>query len=322
MKKNSIFGGWASFAVLMVFIGIALVTTAHAGAVHAVALDHSLTFGGLSALGFVGAMADNLINIQNVGPGRVAILTVPCNNTYDKFHLELGGGLMAADITLIEGKANGKVFFQDTGQRAVLRQAYKKIYTQASRVTLDFTEPKARGGALPQFMASIPGNLLASLTFEVTIGGAANALSTLNASSEFRGPTQNPYIRKQLISNINLPIVGDNDVFLPAGKAGGLVKRIWLHGTDKLTAYQLRVDSIIKRQQNKAQWLNEQNENDLVPTATCDVIDFIADGNIAQGLLNTAGDGKTVPDVQLRATVSAADALAVYIEYIDPIGRL
>jgi hypothetical protein len=267
------------------------------------------------------AMFDNLINLQNVGPGKVAILDCPCSVTYDKLHLVLGGGLTAADITKIEGKANGKTFFVDTGTFAVARQKYKGIYTQAGMITIDFTEPKARGGAAPQYMASIPANLLTKLTFEITIAATALAASTLAARAEFRAPSQNPYIRKQILMNAALPIVGDNDLFLPIGMAGGLLKRAWLHGTDKLTAYDLRVDKTTKRYQIKADWLNEQNENTLVPQVGLDVIDFIADGNM-MGVLNTAGDGKHVPEIQLRATVSAAEVLAIYLEYIDPIGRL
>lgn len=267
------------------------------------------------------AMTDKLINLQNVGAGQVAILTVPCSVTYDKIHLKLGGGLVAADIAKIEGKANGKTFYVDTGTFVQKRQAYKGIYVQAGVVTLDFTEPNARGGAVPQYMASIPANLLSNLVFEITISGAANALSTLLATAEYRAPTQNPYIRKMILMNAALPSVGDNDLFLPSGMSGGLVKRVWLHGNDRLTQYDLRVDKTTKRFQTKFDWLNEQNENKLVPQTGLDVIDFMADGNV-QGMLNTAGDGKHIPEIQLRATVSAAETMAIYLEYIDPIGRL
>lgn len=266
-------------------------------------------------------MFDRLIDLQNFGPGKVAILNLPCSVTYDKIHLQLAGGLVAADITKIEGKANGKTFFVDTGTLAVMRQKYKGIYNQASVITLDFTEPKARGGAVPQYMASIPANLLSKLTFEITVSAGANVNSTLAATAEYRDPTQNPYIRKMILMNAALPLVGDNDLFLPSGVAGGLLKRAWMHGTDKLTGYELRIDGKTVRRQLKDEWLNEQNENTLVPQATLDVIDFITDGNM-QGMLNTAGNGKNVPNIQLRATVSAAEGLAVYFEYIDPIGRL
>lgn len=265
---------------------------------------------------------DKIANVQNVRPGGVAIAELPCNVTYDKLKLKLGGGLTAADITLIRGFANGKLFMEETGANAKLRQAYKGVTVDNAFVTLDFTEPKARGGAVPQFMASIPANLLSRLHFEITISAAANALSTLEVHTEFRAPTQNPFIRKLLSFNLALPIVGDNDVFLPAGSVGGIIKRVWLHGTGKLTGYDLRVNRLTARRALKADWEYEQKENALVPQANLDVMDFVADGNI-QGALNTGADARgQVPTVELRATVSAAEAITGYIEFIDPIGRL
>lgn len=267
-------------------------------------------------------MYDRIVNVQNVGPGKVAIATFPCNVTYDKIKLVLGGGLTAADITLIEGKANGKSFMFDTGAFAVARQAYKGVATDPGYITLDFTEPHARGGAVPQFMASIPANLLASLTFEITIAATANALSTLGVHVEFRAPTTNPFIRKLIKFNSNLPNVGDNDLFLPSGAAGGIIKRIWLHNAGIITNYDLRINRLTARRAAKADWQFEQKENLLVPQANIDVIDFIADGNM-QGALNTGADAKgQVPTVEFRATASAAGPLVGYIEYIDPIGRL
>jgi len=268
------------------------------------------------------AYYDKVANVQNVRPGGVAICELPCNVTYDKVKLKLGGGLTVADITRIEGKANGKTFLVTTGPREISRQKYKAIDTDTAYITLDFTEPKARGGAVPQFLASIPANLLSKLTFEVTIAGAANVNSTMECHVEFRAPTNNPFIRKLVDFNFTAAAAGDYDLFLPAGSVGGIIKRVWLHGTDKLTGIELRVNGLTARRALKADWEFEQTENALAPQATMDVLDFIADGNM-QGALNTGADasGKT-PTVALRATFSAAETLAGYIEYIDPVGRL
>jgi len=162
------------------------------------------------------AYYDKVANVQNVRPGGVAICELPCNVTYDKVKLKLGGGLTVADITRIEGKANGKTFLVTTGPREISRQKYKAIDTDTAYITLDFTEPKARGGAVPQFLASIPANLLSKLTFEVTIAGAANVNSTMECHVEFRAPTNNPFIRKLVDFNFTAAAAGDYDLFLPA----------------------------------------------------------------------------------------------------------
>ncbi len=266
---------------------------------------------------------DKVANVQNVRPGAVAIITLPCSVTYDKIKLKLGGGLVAADLTRIEFKANGKTFYVDNAPFANLRQAYKAIGINAAWVTVDFTEPKSRGGAVSQFLASIPANLLKTLTCEVTIGAAANVLSTMECHVEFRQPTGNPFIKKMLDFNASLPNAGEHDLFLPAGASGGIIKRLWMHtGGALVTGIDLRVNRVSAKRQLKADWQFEQTQNDLVPQALLDVIDFMADGNV-QGALNTGPDASgKAPVVELRVTVSAAEVIHGYLEFIDPINRL
>lgn len=268
-------------------------------------------------------MYDKIANVQNVGPGKIAIIDFPCNVTYDKVHLKLGGGLTAADITRIEFKANNKPFYVTTGPRAVDHQDYKAQFKSAAYVTVDFTEPNARGGAAQQYLSSVPANLLSKLTCEVTIDAGANVLSTMECHVEFRGPTQNPFIAKLIDFNAPLPNAGEHDLFLPAGSVGGIIKRVWMFSAGGLiTGWDLRVNRLSVRRALQADWQYEQQVNGLVPQANLDVLDFIADGNI-QGALNTAKDGKgNVPTVELRVSVSAAEVISGYIEYIDPIGRL
>lgn len=266
-------------------------------------------------------MFNKVANVQNVAPGHIAIITLPTNCTIDKLHLELGGGLTAAGLTRIEGKANGKTFFVDDGTKNNLRMAYKGIAVDAAYVTLDFTEANAKS-ATEQMLASLPANLLQSLTFEVTIDAAANALSTLGAEIEFRAPSNNPFIRKMIDFTTALQGAGDWDIYLPNGSVGGIIKRVFLHGTDKLTKWDLQVNRVSARYQTIAQWKHEQGQNHLVPQATMDVMDFMPDSNI-QGALNTSADAKgNVPNVSLRLTSSAADSLHGYIEFVDPIGRI
>lgn len=265
---------------------------------------------------------DRLSNVQNVGPGSIAIVNFPVNVTYDKIKLLLGGGLAVADITSIEILADGKTIFKDTGPRALLRQKYKSQHTDTSFLTLDFTEPLTRGGPVSQYMASIPANLLKNMTMEVTIDAGAAAGSTMEVHTEFRGPTKNQFIRKMVDFNYSFPNAGEHDMFLPAGAVGGLIKRLWLHGTDKITEIDLRINRRSVNRSRKVEWEYVQKENELVPQAGMDVIDFIADGNM-QGALNTASDrqGKA-PTVEMRVTTSGAEAVTGYIEYVDPIGRL
>lgn len=265
---------------------------------------------------------DRVANVQNTAPGKIAIIDLPCNVTYDKIHLKLGGGLTAADLTRIEGQANGRPFYVCNGADIIAEQSYLGIPTDAAHVTIDFTEPNSRGGPGGQYAASVPANLLSSLRFFVTISAAANQLMTLGADVEFRAPTQNPFIRKLLDFNAALPNAGDNDLYLPSGSSGGIIKRAWLHNTGHITGWDLRVNRLSARRQLKADWVHEQTVNKLVPQANLDVLDFVVDGNL-QGALDTSKDkAGNVPTVELRITTSAAETVRGYLEYIDPISRL
>ncbi len=275
--------------------------------------------------GVAGMFYDRILKVENVGPGKTALITPGLGATYDKLVLLLGGGLVAADLTEIRGKANDVEFFVDTGPNLDSRQAYLAADTDVAEVTIDFTEPRANGGAAAQYLASLPANLLKKLVFEVDIGAGANALSTLAVGAEFRGPTQNPFILKRRKFNFFAPGAADHDLFLPAGVSGGIIKRVWLHHGGVVTGALLRVGGFIAQQyKTMAEWrrIAQRQIPALVPQANIDVLDFIVDGNL-QGALNTAaGKGQQAPDVALRLTTNGAGAIQGFIDYIDPIDRL
>lgn len=268
-----------------------------------------------------------LSNLQNVAPGNVATLKVPAgpgSPTYDQIKLELGGGLLPADIEYVRGKANGRIFMDEASGTVIgLRDAYRGIFTEAGFVVLDFTEPKARNGAAEQLVASVPGSLLQSLSFEIKIAAGANALSTLSASANYRPPTNNPFIRKLLNQTQAFPAAGTNGapniMYLPVGGAGGRLKRMWIRevGVGTVTEAEIRIANNIVHNVTRTRAENDQKRNALAPQAGIFVIDFIEDGNLA-GMLDTS----RAPTVELRLSTSGAGTYVVDYELIDPIGRL
>lgn len=268
---------------------------------------------------------DRILKVENVGPGKTALITCGLGATYDKIILLLGGGLVAADLTEIRIKGNDVEFFKDTGTLLNNRQAYKGIATNADSVTIDFTHPRARGGASEQYLASIPANLLKKLVVEVDIAAGANAASTLAAAAEFRGPTKNPFILKRRVFNYFAAGAADQDLFLPSGIFGGIIQRIWLHDGAHVTKALLKIGGFIAmnyKTMTELTRLQQRQLPALVPQANIDVLDFIADGNL-MGALNTADLNPTDgTQVQLTLTTDAAQAIVGYIDYIDPIDRL
>jgi Viral coat protein P2 N-terminal domain len=268
-----------------------------------------------------------LTNLQNVAPGNVATLKAPAGPgapTYDQIKLELGGTLTPAHIEYVRGKANGRIFLDEsTGTIINARDTYRGIFTEAGFVVLDFTEPKARNGAAEQLLASVPGALLQDLSFEIKLTAGAPVGGTIKAVANYRPPTNNPFIRKMLSTSQAFSAAGTeaspNILYLPVGGGGGKLKRIWLHesvaGTTSFA--QIRIANNVVHETTRARLENDQKRNSLTPQAGVVVLDFVEDGNLA-GMLDTS----RAPMVELRLANAAACAYTVFYELIDPIGRL
>lgn len=266
-----------------------------------------------------------LTNLQNVAAGATATLKCPVGKgapTYDQIVFELSGGALPAHITAIKGKANGRIFMDESSFTDVgLRDSYRGIPNVAGFPTIDFTEPKARNGASEQLVASVPGALLQDLSFELKL--AAGFVGSIKAVANYRPPTTNPYIRKLLGTAVSFAAAGTeaapNIVYLPVGEAGGKIKRIWIHedGNGDVTFAEVRIANSSVHAATRAAIEDDQKRNGLTPQTKICVLDFVADGNLA-GMLDTGA----TPNVELRLVTDAAGPYRVYYELIDPIGRL
>ena len=263
-----------------------------------------------------------LTNLQNVSPGNTATLKMPVGKdapTLDKIQFELSGGMLPSHIESIRGKANGIMFFDEiTGTMMNIRDDYRGIFTASNILTLDFTEPNARNGAVEQLAASVPMSLLQDLIFEIKIASGAPALGRIDASMLIRPPTTNPYIKKQRSTSAAFPNSGEQIAYLPVGAAGGKVTRIFIHeatpGT--ITNLELRVGNTVSYEVSRAKLEYEQKRNGLVPQTGIVVLDFIEDGNLS-GVMDTGASA----NIELRLTSSAANSYQVFYQLIDPIGR-
>lgn len=262
-------------------------------------------------------------NLQNVAPGNTATLKLPVGKnapTLDKIILELTGGLLVSHIESIRGKANGRLFMDEaTGTIQNKRDDYRGVFTSTGFLTLDFTEPNARNGAIEQLLASVPMSMLQDLSFEIKLAAGAPAGGRIDAQMVVRQPTNNPFILKKLNTTASFAASGEQIAYLPTGGAGGKLKRIWIHeGTaGTVTDLQIRVGNSIAYETNRAKLEYAQKCNGLTPQAGIVVLDFIEDGNLS-GVLDTGN----AANVELRLNSSAANNYTIWYEFIDPIGRL
>lgn len=261
-------------------------------------------------------------NLQNVAPGNTATLKLPTGKnapTLDMLALELSGGMLPSHIESVRGKINGRLFFDESSGTIInKRDDYRGIQTDAAFVTIDFTEPNARNGAVEQLLSSIPMSLLQDMAFEFKIAAAAPALGRIDAQMLVRQPTTNPFISKKLSTTAAFNNTGEQIIYLPTGGAGGKIKRIWIHEEtpDGITDLNIRVGNSVAYETNVAKLKYIQKRNKLVPQAGITVLDFIVDGNLS-GVLDTG----MAATVELRLT-GAANTYTIYYELIDPIGNM
>lgn len=262
-------------------------------------------------------MFDRLIDFQNRSSGSVAVLRIPPNRTLDKLHINLPAGVTKSQILRIEGKLNDRTFFVDTGVSLTKKDSYLSGvfgFVDSQIITIDFTEPGARGGAPEMYLTSIPVNLIGKVVFEITIAeSVTNAqAAAITADNEYRGPTGNPFVLRRRDINQALPIAGENDLLIPSKESGGLIKRIFIEHTGNIKSAELRGDGQTKYRFDLTNLGYVQKRNGMVPQTNLAVLDFVAAGNVAQAF-NTKGFTESL----LRLTTSGADVARIYVDFVD-----
>lgn len=259
-------------------------------------------------------------NLQNVAPGNTATLTLPCGAnapTLDILLFSLSGGMTPAHIKRMTVKANGGMIYEELdGVTHNNRDAYRGVFTAAGFITLDFTEPRSRNGAVEQLAGSVPLSLLQSFVVELEIDASAPALGRITAQQTVRAPTRAPWIHKMFNVPDSFSAGGEQVMYLPNAQAGGKMKRIYVHeqtpGT--ITDVELRIGNKVAYEATRAQLEFAQKRFGLVPQAGVLVLDFIEDGNLS-GVLDTVKTSQ--PELRLKST--AGNSYRVFYELIDPL---
>lgn len=259
-------------------------------------------------------------NLQNVAPGNTATLSLACGAnapTLDILRFALSGGMTQAHIRRITAKANGTIIYEELdGVTHTNRDKYRGIFTDAAFLTLDFTEPRSRNGAVEQLAGSVPLSLLQNFTVELEIDNAAPSAGRITAKQTVRAPTRAPWIHKMFKTTDSFSAAGEQVLYLPNAQSGGKMKRIYLHeqtpGTT--TAVELRIGNKVVYEATRAEIEFDQKRFGNVPQTGVLALDFIEDGNLS-GVLDTVKTSQP----ELRITASAGNSYTVFYELIDPL---
>lgn len=181
---------------------------------------------------------ERLVNFQNIAPGQTAILTCPIGPTYEVFKINLLGGLVISQITQIVGKINDKPFYTVTGADLLTENLYEGRANPTTLVVLNFLRTNAKSSSgnagatsqvAEQMLTALSSALMQKLTFEITLASTAPSGSNMVAFANLNNPSKNPMALKQLYSAIAFPYAQDNDIPLAVGRAGAIIKKLYLH---------------------------------------------------------------------------------------------
>lgn len=271
---------------------------------------------------------ERVIDFQNIGPGKTAILTLPIGPTYEALHIDLNGGLVISKILSIIGKIDGKPFFTSTGAEIIKQIGYDGYDLGTDKLTLDFTLPHAKSQGTPtgptsqaaeMLLTCLPSAVMQTLTFEIKIDPTANANSVMSALMQIAEPTGNPYVLKQFAADYTLAAANTHSLLLPTGDAGGMLEKLFLHqtGAGAITAVEIKNNgvTIMEATPEEIQYIQSKFYG-KVQQAGLLVLDFHLQG-LRSKLFNTVLGRNTY----MKITTDGAVNLSVYSRFIDPINR-
>jgi len=258
------------------------------------------------------------------------LLALTAGRVIDRVVLMLGGTFTKAQITDIRVKANGKIIWQDSGDRTDKRMQYRGQTAAATYLTVDFSEIRAKE-LLDQKLGSIDTarSGISSLTMEVDIGAATSPTlaawaecSWQNTQVEAQAGSQ--YSGADLIGKVlNFPhqvnaTAGKYPITIPYGRQGGsLIKRIHLVPGAGITlnGFEVRKNgvTIFDSTVGVNNFINTEYQR--TPQSGWIHCDFINDGNFFSNVLNAA-EAQTM-EYYADVTVTTPGTVQVVVEMLD-----
>lgn len=256
----------------------------------------------------------------NVAAGAIATLQLPLGMTYERIILELdkggGGAFVKANIDDIKVKVNGKTIWQIDGTNLNVIMAYRGMATDVTHLVIDFSELKSRDEVNQSMGAIATAEGVSMFTLEVSIAAAA-VLPILRSWSVVSGPRKLGAVAKCLKYSQGFTAAGKFNIQLPFGPNGGsLIKRIHIMHTN-VTDLEIKKNGIVIHDTTDVINKFWQTENGHTTAAGHYCADFMTDNNQSGMLVTT--DARSF---ECNVTVSAADTVSVFVEYIDLLGNL
>jgi hypothetical protein len=274
-------------------------------------------------------------NVTPYQPGGTVIVNFPLGVTYEQIKVQLTGGLTCEQISQARLKVNGKAVFTVAGGDLKNENLYDGKTNDDFTFWLDFTQQNAKSSsangkptsqAAEMLVACYPSNLFQSFTLELDIASGAPAVGVggVVVYTTENDPSNNQFVLKQLFANYNFQVAQNNDIALPVGSSGGIIKQLFFHQTNYGVAGAGSISNIyifnagvIIMQATPAQLAAIQTQYGKVQEPGLLVIDWYLQG-LREKLLNTTKSN----NVFVRLTTTGGPVtLTGYTRLLDPAGR-
>jgi hypothetical protein len=268
---------------------------------------------------------------QNVVASGVAVcdLNKFLGNVIEKITLDLGGtSFTRSNITLIQIKANGKVFWESTGANLGASNLYQGQTDDATKLKIDFMDRKAvtpnarQAGTLD---VSAPSGVT-NLRMEVTISGAtaptlAGVVDVAPATNDPAEAAIRPLVARRHRATV---VIGAAGTFAlpvphldPAG-GGSNFRRLYIYSAN-ITGIKTVRAGVTEHELTAAQNSFNQKDNGKVPQSNLLVFDPVQDGQMSGRTWDTRKG--VVSNAQFYATFSAGETITVETEELLDLGQ-
>ncbi len=270
--------------------------------------------------------------IQNVGPNQRVTVRLPLGVTYNKIAFFTAGNITASLMSNIVLKINGSERQRWLTQAHLqARNSYNVGASDANVLEFDFTERNAKDEAAMTLGAIAATNEagVQDATIEFDLGNyVASAASVIVGVAEVDVPSKNRLIVRNRYFQRVFSGATEEQIILPQGVNGELLKRIYVFGTlASINHLRVRREGADEFEQlSVAQNEFFQRTYGKTPQAALYVLDF-TEHNLQGHMLNTSAivgpDGKPmqIQNLDVRLNVNAAGTFNIYTESVTTNDR-
>lgn len=269
--------------------------------------------------------------VQGVVAGSTATLLCPIGLTYHGIVWTMGGTTFDLSyIDQIRVKGNGREIFRDTGAHLDVHNKFEgRAAAAATQFYLDFERYGLDTAVGPSAAELLRGREITAIgTGRAPTNDSPIELSTLQIELDINSSAVAPTLTAKAVQSGSRPLgllkKRRRFIYTPGGAVefeisdlprGDLIDKIYIHSAgDYITQVKMELDNFLSFDRTPNENSLIQIDGKRVPQSSVFVIDPSERGRGDEAFV-TSG----INDFRLKVTVSAADTLTLYADYLGPL---